>query len=124
MKFLLKTILIVILAACLQLFLPWWSIVIASLLVGFIISGNSGFQSFLAGFLAVFLLWTIYSLMIDINTDGILTEKIAHIFTINNKYLLILITGIIGALPAGFGALTGNQFAKMFKKERSSGYYS
>jgi len=124
MKFLLKILLIVVMAACLQFFLPWWSVVISSFLVGLIISNISGFQSFLAGFLAIFLLWSIYALMIDITTQSILTEKIARIFTVNNKYILILITGIIGGLPAGFGALTGNQLQKAFKKKQSRGYYS
>jgi len=124
MKFLLKILLIVVMAACLQFFLPWWSAVIASFIIGALFSKNSGFQSFMAGFLAIFILWVGYSLTIDISTQGMLTEKIARIFTINNKYILILITGLIGAIPAGFGALTGNQLQKMFKKERNSGYYS
>ena len=124
MKFLIQLILTVLASWLLQSFFPWWGAIIAAFVIGILLSDNKGLSSFFAGFLAIFLLWTGYALMIDINSQGILTEKIAHIFTVNNKYLLILITGIIGALPAGFGALTGNQFAKMFKKERRSSYYS
>lgn len=124
MKFTLQLVLTLLFAWLLQSFFPWWSAVISSFIIGVLLSKNSGVKSFSAGFLAIFLLWNIYALMIDVTTQSILTEKIARIFTLNNKYILILITGIIGGLPSGFGALTGNQLRKVFKKKQNSHYYS
>ncbi len=124
MRLLPQLVLTVLFSWLLQSFFSWWSAVIASFVVAMLFSKSKGVTAFFAGFLAVFLLWTVYALIIDINTQSILTEKIARILTVNNKYLLILITGIIGGLPAGFGALSGNFLAKVFKKEKSAGSYS
>lgn len=124
MKFILQLILTILASWVCQSFFPWWSAVVASSFLGFIFYKNRGFYSFLAGFLAVFLLWIGYALIIDINSQSILTGKVANILTVNNKYILILITGVIGGLPAGFGALSGNQIKKIFKKEKSDRYYS
>ena len=93
MKFVIQLVLIVLLAWILQSFFPWWSAVIASFVVGAIITNKSGLQAFAAGLIGVFLLWVVYALLIDINSGSILTEKIARILTIKNKYLLITISG-------------------------------
>lgn len=124
MKFSIQLVLTILLSWMLQSYFPWWSAVIASFLIGMMFSNNKGASSFFAGFLAIFILWTGYAMMIDIDSQSILTEKIARILTVNNKYLLILITGLIGGLPAGFGALSGKFSIKAFKKERDTGYYS
>jgi hypothetical protein len=124
MKFLIQLLLTIITSWLLQSFLPWWSAVIAAFIIGLLLSGNKGISSFFAGFSAIFLLWFGYALVIDINSQSILTEKIASILTVNNKYILIMITGVIGALPAGFGALTGNRLARLLKKEKNTEHYS
>lgn len=124
MKFSIQLVLTILLSWLLQSYFPWWSAVIASFILGMMFSSNKGAPSFFAGFLAIFVLWVGHATMIDINSQGILTEKIARILTVNNKYLLILITGFIGGLPAGFGALSGKHFIMAFKKERDTGYYS
>ena len=69
--------------------------------------GNKPGISFLAGFLAVGLLWLAMALLIDIQTQSILTEKVAKIFPTKSAGLLFVITAAIGGLPAGFAALTG-----------------
>ena len=124
MKFSLQLALTILFSWLLQSFFPWWSIAIASFFAGLIVFRNKGIYSFFTGFLGVFLLWTSYSLIIDINSQSILTDKIVRIFTVDNKYILIALTGFIGGLPAGFAALTGNKFREIFKKKRGgSSYY-
>lgn len=111
-KVLLKIILTAVMAYSLQTMLPWWSVVIASFSISFIIS-TKGLSSFVGGFLGVGILWFIQAMVIDIQTDSILTDRVAGIFSLPNNFLLILITSIIGGLVGGFGALTGMQLRNL-----------
>ena len=85
---------------------PWWSVVVASLLMNFIIS-TRGVSSFVSGFLGIGFLWCLLSTIINVQTDSILTERVAAIFSLPNSWLLILITSVIGGMAGGFGGLTG-----------------
>ena len=118
-----KFILIVVLTAGAQWFLPWWSIMAIAFLVGFGLPA-SGINSFLAGFLGVGFLWAGYAYWIDQETASILTNKITALFQLQSNALLILLTGVVGGLAAGFGALSGTLFRKIFQRQkRSSNYY-
>ena len=101
--------LIVTLALCfiLQYFLPWWTLALGAFAGGYLF-GNKGWVSFFAGLLGVGLLWFSAALFIDIQTQSILTEKVARIFPTKTPALLFLLTAIMGGLPAGFAALTGS----------------
>ena len=99
----------------LLLIMPWWSIAIASFIVGST-TKRSGFTSFLSGFLGIGLLWWGYAAYVDVSTQALLTQKIASLFTLPSGLLLILITGLVGALVGGFASLTGTQFRKIFTK--------
>lgn len=107
MKFLLATLLIALFSYIAGLFLPWWCIAIIAFLVGVLIRQSLG-RSFLAGFIAVFVLWTLLALWIDLKNESILSRKIAQLFSLGeSSAALILITGLLGALVAGFGAMSG-----------------
>lgn len=123
MKFLIHTFIIIILTAILQMFLPWWALMIASFIVSFFVY-NTRSKSFFSGFLGVGILWIAYASYIDANTSSILTSKVAQIFnfpptilTLPNTFFLILITGLIGGIPAGFSALTGHLFREFFTQK-------
>ena len=107
MKFLKQILFTVALCFILQYFLPWWTLALGAFVGGYLF-GNNGWVSFLSGLLAVGLLWFSTALFIDIQTQSILTEKVARIFPIKTPALLFLLTAIIGGLPAGFAALTGS----------------
>ena len=111
-KFIIKIVFTAVVAFLLQIYLPWWSVVIAGFAISFILS-SGGLPSFFAGFLGVGLLWFALALFIDNANDGILSNKVAQIFTLPNSFLLVLITAIIGGLSGGFGALTGSYFRKL-----------
>ena len=100
-----------VLAYVLQTILPWWSVVIASFAISFFIS-TKGLSSFLSGFLGIGILWFALATIIDYQTDSILTDRVAGIFSLPASQLLILITSIIGGLAGGFGALTGSYFRR------------
>ena len=106
LKILLKIGFTGILAYLFQTMFPWWSCAVASLLISLIISTNS-YSSFMAGFLGVALLWLFAATIIDLQTNSILTERVATIFSLPSNFLLILVTSLIGGITGGFSALTG-----------------
>ena len=118
MKFLLKIIFTAATAYLMQLYLPWWSVVIASFLISLILS-SKGLSSFFSGFLGIGLLWFFLAWQIDSATGSILTERVSNLFSLLNCFLLVLITALVGGLDGGFGALAGSHLRSIFTKDRS-----
>jgi hypothetical protein len=112
MKFFISLILTILLSFAACLFLPWWSIVIAAFVVAALIP-QKPLKAFLTGFIALFLLWGVLSFWMSNNNDHILAHKVSQlILKMDNPYLLILATALIGALVAGFAALAGSYLRK------------
>ncbi|MEI9912195.1 MAG: hypothetical protein WDO71_22625 [Bacteroidota bacterium] len=90
------------------LWLGWWSIAIAAFLIAVLIHQKAG-KAFLSGFTGGFLLWGLLALLRDIPNESLLSKKIAAILPLGgNAMLLILVTAFVGALVAGFGAMSGS----------------
>ncbi len=104
MKFILQVVVTGIVCFVFQRIFPWWSMAIGALLVGFVFS-NSGLQSFLAGFIAIALLWLGMALYTDVTTQAILTEKINTLLPVN----VFVLTTLVGGLVGGLASLTGSQ---------------
>ena len=114
MKFITSIILTALLTYAIGLFtsLPWWSFAMAALVVAMAIH-QKPFKSFLSGFIALFLLWSILALMIDLSNEHILSKKVAQILPLGgSSIVLIIVTGVVGGLVAGFAALTGSYLRK------------
>lgn len=112
MKFLISLILTALLSFAACLYLPWWSIAIVAFLIAALIP-QKPFKAFLAAFVALFLLWGGLSFWISNNNDHILAHKVSQlILKMNNPYVLILATAVIGALVAGCAALAGSYLRK------------
>lgn len=112
MKFLTSLILTALLSFAACLFLPWWSIAPAAFLVAALIPQKPG-KAFMAGFAALFLLWGLLSFLISNANEHILAHKISLlILNMDNPYLLMLATALIGALVGGFAALSGSYLRK------------
>lgn len=108
MKLFVAIILTALLSFISGLFLPWWGVAIAALLTAVVVHQNAG-KAFLSGFIGVLLLWAGLAWWIDMKNDGVLSKKIASILPLNgNSLLLILITGVVGGLVAGFAAMSGS----------------
>ena len=122
MKLLVKIILIALLVYFGELYLPWWSISIAAFLGGLFIK-TKGVHALFAGFLGVAIIWLWISVRIDIETQSILTNKIAQLANSDNKYLVIAATALLGGLVGGISAWTGHNFRKLFEGRGSRGYY-
>jgi len=107
MKFFISFILTILLSFAFCLFLPWWSIALASFIVAALIP-QKPLTSFLTAFGALFLLWGGLGFWISNNNDHILAHKVSQlIIKMDSPLLLVLVTALIGAVIAGFAALAG-----------------
>ncbi len=112
MKFIISLLLIALLSFVACFYLPWWSIAIVAFIVAVLIPQSPGL-SFLTGFLALFLLWGSLSFWISNTNHHILAQKVSLlILKIDNLFLLMLATAIIGGIVAGFASLTASFLRK------------
>lgn len=122
MRFILSVILIALLSFIVAVFtsLPWWTIAIISFGIALLLHQGMG-RSFLAGFLAIFILWGIMAFWIDIKNDGLLSGRIAELFPLGGSgILLVLLSATVGGLVAGFAALSG---AALLPRKRIRRFY-
>ena len=109
MRFPVQILVIIILGFFMELFFPWWSVAIAAFAGGLLINTRS---NFLAGFLAVGLLWVGKPLISDLSTDSDLADRVARIFMLHNKAVLIFIIFILSGVVGGFAAMSGGALRK------------
>jgi hypothetical protein len=109
MKFLIQLVAILIAAALLEILLPWWSIAIGAAFGGYFFRSKA---NFLAGFLAIALLWLIKAMWLETQSASSLTESIASILMIKSKTALFLVTALLGGLVGGFASLTASLIKK------------
>ena len=112
MKFIISFILTALLSFAACFYLPWWSIAITAFIIAVLIPQKPG-KAFLTAFLALFLLWGGLSYWISNNNDHILAHKVSLlILKVDDPYLLILATALMGALVSGFAGLSGSYLRK------------
>lgn len=115
--FLLKLILIALLAWGAQYFTVWFAGPLMALLVNLFWKGSS-LQGFFTGFLALGILWFSLALCTDMQTDGILTVKMAEILPLKGSRIgLVLLATFIGALVGGLCGWTGALGRKLLKED-------
>ena len=115
MKFLVATALTALLSFAIGLFtfLPWFSFVICALIVALAVH-QKPFKAFGSGFIAVFVLWIILAAILDSANEHLLAKKVATILPLGGSHIaLIILTGFVGGLLAGMGALTGSFLRKV-----------
>jgi hypothetical protein len=108
MKFAASVILTALLSFIVGLKFEWWTIALVAFLVALLVQQSAG-KAYLAAFSAIFLLWGALALWINIQNQSMLSVKIAKVLPLGGSpAVLILITALIGALVAGFGAMSGS----------------
>jgi len=122
MKFYLKIIVIGLILYYGGPHFGWWWIAVSAFIGGALLK-TSGVQSFFAGAFGVGLIWLWLALKIDIATNSILTDKIAELFNVGHKGIIIGITVVIGSIIGALSAWTGHNFRKLFEGRRRKGYY-
>lgn len=103
----LLTVIIIVTAWLLNLMLPWWSIALPGIIMGYIFNKKAA-ASFGWGFLALFLLWGGQSAYIHVANEGLLSGRVAEMLSLNSPLLVILITALIGGLVSGLATMTGS----------------
>jgi hypothetical protein len=107
-KYIVSILLTALLCFVAGLYLPWWSIAVASFIVSTAVRQKPS-MAFLSGFLGVFLLWEVLAWWIDQKNDSILSQKIAQLFGLGGSSIaLIFVTSLVGALVGGFAALSAS----------------
>ena len=110
MKFLVALLLTALLSFISGLYLAWWGFAVIAFGVALLIH-QKGWKAFLSGFAGVFLLWVILAWWIDNANGSLFSPKIAGLIGIgSSSFLLILITGLVGGIVAGFAAMSGSYF--------------
>jgi len=105
----------IILAYVFSLYLPWWSIMLAAFISGFLIPLKKR-AIFFIPFIAVAILWIVQSYILSSANDFILAEKIATLLKLKgNSTLLLLATGVVGGLAAGISGIFSKQCSTFFK---------
>jgi hypothetical protein len=112
----------IVVSATVQYLSPWWSLIPVAMLIGFLTAPKNK-SPFLAGFLAMFILWSAWSFYIDLQNESILSERVVRLFPLpSNATSLILLTGFLGGLINGFAMLTGDIFRRFFLPEEEKYY--
>ncbi len=106
MRWILNLVLLIVAAGMTSYFTSiWWSGLVVCFLVGLLLKPDA---SFLLGFLGIFLLWLCMSFFLDIQNESRLSSAIAEILPLGGStILLIFVSSLIGALPAGFAVWSG-----------------
>ena len=114
MKLIINTLATATLAYILSLFLPWWAIAVAGVLVGFFIQTKT-VTSFFGAPLGGVLLWGFMAFWLNSGNDGVLAERIGVLLGGIGKDSILIVTAIFGGLMAGLGALSGSLGRKLIK---------
>ena len=113
LKAILQIIATIILGYLAHQFLPFWAMALAAGVVALLFNYKYGMTSFAAGFLAAFLLWCAYAYTLDAENTGKLSSQLGQLFQTNGTYL-VSVTGLIGGVLGGFGALTATLAKRLF----------
>jgi hypothetical protein len=90
-----------------HLWLPWWIIAVVAMIISAAI-GIRPWISFLTGFLAGFILWAMMALFMHQIGDKLLASRMAMLLGNTPVPALFGITGLLGGILSGLGALTGS----------------
>jgi len=135
MKFIIKLVLILVLSALLQMVLPFWIVAVVAFLVSLLLSErprkwqfsrkkNGPSFSFLAGFLAIFILWAGMAYGFDLANNALLSNRISDLLFAGNgielpaflgSHSVVLLTGLFGGIWAGFAGMAGNVLGELLK---------
>ena len=117
MKFLLQFTVILISSLILQLFLPWLIVAIVAMAAGYLLSTEKGWHNFLAGFLAIVVLWTVAAMFFNFWGGSLIAGRLGRQFGLPAPGVTLpLISGMIGGIAGGLGALTGGALKDYFAK--------
>lgn len=104
MRFIAQFIMIVVVAHLLGLFLPWYACAAVGFIAGYFLKSR---QNFLAGFLAIAVLWTFNAWLADLSSSSSLPLRVAQLLGVHKVVLVYLLTAAVGGLVGGFATMSG-----------------
>ncbi len=107
-------IIYILVVTIISYFVPIWYLYIPVLIGLSILFSKKETPAFLYGFISVFMVWFLMMLLIDVKNDALLSQKIAVLFKLPSKWLLILLTSIIGSILGGLASLLGKNIKSSF----------
>lgn len=118
MKFLVALLLTALLSFISGLYIEWWwFFAVMAFIVALLIHQKAG-KAFTSAFLGLFILWTGLAYWIDLENESILSTKIAELLPLGgSSFLLIMVTGLIGGIVAGFAAMSGSYLRSSKQKK-------
>ena len=114
MSKILQFILTIGLGGVAQLYFPFWSVVLVAFIIGLFFLHKNSRTGFFIGFLAIAILWGGYAFYLDMLNESILSTKMGNLFGGLPGLALVCLTGVLGGLLGGMGALTANLGRKLF----------
>ena len=96
-----------------HLIFPWWFVVIATGLVAAGVGFKTG-KSFLVGFLGIAILWGAYAGYLNWGNEGILANRMSHLLSFDNAWLMVGLTALLGGLLGGLAGITGSMGRQLF----------
>jgi len=99
-----------------NIFLPWWAVVILSFFVAGILNRYK-ILAFIAAFVGAFLLWAGHAFILD--GDALLSSRLAEIFSMPTGPAMFALTGLVAALPSGFAGVAGSFLFDLFFQKRA-----
>jgi hypothetical protein len=107
MRYLYLFLFVLLSAAIFHQFLAWYSIVLAGLLGGILFPLPGRLSGFATGFLAGLVLWGGYAAYLNAANDSLLASRLGETFGGLSAGMLVLVTGLIGAIYAGLSVWVG-----------------
>ncbi len=109
MKFIIQFVAIIFSSHLLAIFTPWYFIALSAFVMGYFLKSNA---NFLAGFLAIASLWMFNAWLADSSSPVDLADRVAALFSLQNKAMLYALMALVGGLVGGFACLTGSLLKK------------
>ncbi len=102
------TLIIAVLSAIAQFFMPWWVIAPIAFITCFWQSSTAG-KAFLVGTVSITLVWAAYAGFLNGQNGGVLAARMGELLfkMPHNPGLMVAITSTIGGLVGGIAGLAG-----------------
>lgn len=114
-------LIILIVAALAQLFLPWWIIALVPFVVCMWLS-RSGWKAFFLSFAALCIVWGVFAWYLHDQSHGIMSDRISQIFFLPNGLAMVGVAALVGGLVAGSAGLAGYHLRAMFVRKNELVY--
>jgi hypothetical protein len=112
---------ILVLGSTSLLGLPWWCITLIAMIGAFLFQLGAA-ATFGVATAAGTLLWTTVALFWTLPNGGLLATKVGQIFQGLSGAQLVMLTGLIGGLLSGLGAMTGYSLRALFVDKKPKRY--